>query len=207
MTVRAPVLIVEDLLPLASMFIRLIDRRAPARHAGTAADARIEFQTAIELSAAIVDVSLPDGSGLDVLEAFRPRHPRVPVLVVTGSIDRVLVNRAQLLGTEFACKPEELEGMKAFLDRVLGPTNDMADDADPRREGLIAARTTSLGLTPKEEQILRLELIEMPRKQMARELGLSEDAIKRIARGIAEKADGMMLATIAREIRAELMKK
>ncbi len=203
---RAPILIVEDYVPLASAFARLLAGRAPARIAVTVRDARAEFQSANELSAAIIDVSLPDGSGLDVLQEARARFPRLPVLVVTGSCERTVINRAHLLRAEFACKPEEFENVRAFVDRVLGGTN-QPYSLEARLEECIALRRRAFLLSPRELDVLRLEVAEVSRKQMAASLCISKDAVKRIVRSIAEKADGAPLAEIARQIRSELMKR
>src|SRR5687768_12204925 len=53
----------------------------------------------------ILDVNLPDGSGLDLLAAIRATQPALPVLVVTGSIDPAVANRCHVLKAACVFKP------------------------------------------------------------------------------------------------------
>jgi DNA-binding NarL/FixJ family response regulator len=69
------------------------------------------------IDGAIVDLGLPDGSGFEVIEAARSRQRSVPVLILTSEHNTANINRAQRLGTEYACKPAEPENLLSFLDR------------------------------------------------------------------------------------------
>src|SRR5690349_5873297 len=52
-------------------------------------------------TAAILDVRLPDGSGLEVLSHIRSSGSALPVLMVTAHNDREFINRAQALRAEY----------------------------------------------------------------------------------------------------------
>src|SRR5215472_8461687 len=68
----------------------------------------------------VVDYSLADGNGLDLLRRLRTIDPDVPVVVLTahGTID--LAVQAMKEGAEqFLTKPVELPALKVLLDRAL----------------------------------------------------------------------------------------
>jgi DNA-binding NarL/FixJ family response regulator len=54
----------------------------------------------------IVDLGLPDGSGLDVLRRARKTHPSTPALVFTGSIESEYINAAFRVGARYLVKDE-----------------------------------------------------------------------------------------------------
>ena len=72
------------------------------------------------LDAAIVDFSLPDGNGLDVLRALKGQDASLPVVLLTahGTID--LAVKAVKEGAEqFLTKPVELPALLVILERAL----------------------------------------------------------------------------------------
>jgi DNA-binding NtrC family response regulator len=70
--------------------------------------------------AAIVDFSLPDGDGLELLEHFKRADPDLPVIVLTGQGSIEIAVRAIKLGAEqFLTKPVELRALHTLLQRAL----------------------------------------------------------------------------------------
>jgi len=72
------------------------------------------------LDAAIVDFSLRDGDGLDVLRALKAQDPSLPVILLTahGTID--LAVKAVKEGAEqFLTKPVELPALQIVIERAL----------------------------------------------------------------------------------------
>src|ERR1019366_3400971 len=70
--------------------------------------------------AAIVDFSLPDGDGLELLQHFKSLDPDLPVIVLTGQGSIEIAVRAIKLGAEqFLTKPVELKALHALLQRAL----------------------------------------------------------------------------------------
>jgi DNA-binding NarL/FixJ family response regulator len=55
-------------------------------------------------TALVVDLGLPDGSGFEVLEAFRAVHPATPALVFSGQHEAEDINRAHALGAKYLVK-------------------------------------------------------------------------------------------------------
>jgi len=72
------------------------------------------------VDAAVVDFSLPDGDGLDVLRAIKAQDPSVPVILLTGHGTIDLAVKAIKEGAEqFFTKPVELPALLIVLERAL----------------------------------------------------------------------------------------
>jgi len=70
--------------------------------------------------AAIVDISLPDGDGLELLQHFKNADADVPVIVLTGEGSIEMAVRAIKEGAEqFLTKPVELPALHTLLVRAL----------------------------------------------------------------------------------------
>jgi DNA-binding response OmpR family regulator len=70
--------------------------------------------------AAILDVHLPDGSGLDVLERLRHLRMVIPVVVITADDSQPIRQRAEQLGlAAFLTKPVQPLELLRILEQVL----------------------------------------------------------------------------------------
>lgn len=69
----------------------------------------------------VVDIKLPDISGLDVLTAAKKFSPQSKTIVITGYVDQSVIDEAERLGRDsFLQKPFNLEILKNEIDRLLG---------------------------------------------------------------------------------------
>lgn len=69
----------------------------------------------------LIDVKLPDISGLKVLAAAKEISPQSRTIVITGYVDQSLIDEAEQLGRDsFLQKPFTLETLKNEVDRLLG---------------------------------------------------------------------------------------
>ena len=133
------------------------------------------------LDIVVLDVLLPDGSGLDLCRYLRQRMPHVPVILVTAlkeEVDRIIgleIGADDYIGKPF--NPRELAArMRAVLRRVSGaPTT--ATGRAYRFAGLVAdaaARTVRtddgqyVDLTGAEFELLRV-LLDRPGRVLSRE--------------------------------------
>ena len=149
--------------------------------------------------AAVVDVGLPDGSGLDFVEALRAEYPTMPILVLTGHAEPNLINRAHVLGAEYVCKPQFHSNLKDFLRRAVQPVAD-----DERRLSELAQRFAGdHSLSVRETQILGLAMSGVPRGHLAEVLGVSENTIKTQVRSILDKTQHNSLSDVVWQIRQE----
>lgn len=133
----------------------------------------------------ILDVWLPDGLALELLEHARREGLRTPALLLTDDVDPRLANRAQLLGAEVAYKPDVMANVLVFVDRVIGVR---APRTAPRIGGLENA-ATGAGLSPREIDVLRASRRGLSRAQVAETLGLSENTVKTMMRRLLAKGE------------------
>jgi DNA-binding response OmpR family regulator len=121
-TVDPVLMVVEDEERLSfSMRQFLTQRGFQVRLAHTAA-AALAFLDQGPPDAAILDVHLPDGSGLDVLERLRQMGMATPVVVITADDSQPVRQRAEQLGfTAFLTKPVQPLELLRVLEQVLRP--------------------------------------------------------------------------------------
>jgi DNA-binding NtrC family response regulator len=69
----------------------------------------------------LLDMKLPDMSGLLVLKICKETSPLTKVIVNTGYVDQSLIDQAEELGRDvFLQKPFDLHLLKREVDRLLG---------------------------------------------------------------------------------------
>ena len=123
------ILIVEDDAGFRGVFIRAMrEALAPERldaefvEAGSLAEARSRLREG-GLDAALIDVTMPDGNGLDLVEEIHNGGPgaRIPTLVLTASLDTSVAGRAMEAGamgafSKLASMPETVDAIKRLTD-------------------------------------------------------------------------------------------
>ena len=113
------ILLVDDDAAILEMLGRFFDRRGwSVSRAQTGAGALDQFDRE-RPDLVLLDLELPDTSGLPVLEQLRERDPDVTALMLTGHGDIETAVAAMQLGAEnFLTKPIELEHLGAVIDRA-----------------------------------------------------------------------------------------
>jgi len=123
------ILLVEDDASFREVFTHALrELLAPERlavafvEAGSLADARARLREG-GLDAALIDVTMPDGNGLDLVEEINDGGPgtRIPTLVLTASLDTSVAGRAMEAGamgalSKLASMPETVEAIKRLAD-------------------------------------------------------------------------------------------
>jgi len=193
------VLVIEDHAPTLRAMVREIRGRFRPVPCRTIAGARRAVEQLRDAPAGvIVDVRLPDGNGLDLLSEIRELYPdaHVGALVVTGKADPEIINRSHLLDAGFAVKPDTLDNLRAFLDRIAA--------GRPRvpLEGAVERFVAEYALTPREADVVAALAHGQRRTDLADELGVDEGTVKSHIKHILKKtgdADtGELLARLLR---------
>jgi len=116
------VLIVDD-HPLMRKAIRaMIDAQTDMRTCGEAASAKEALEQAVETRPDLVltDLSLPDGSGLDLIRDLKERHPQLPVVVLSMHDELLYAERVMRAGAAgYLMKHEPPERLMEGLRTVL----------------------------------------------------------------------------------------
>jgi DNA-binding NarL/FixJ family response regulator len=167
-------------------------------------EARTALQRDPHFDLALLDLGLGDEDGFDLLAELRTQYPALPVVVVSATERQVDVIRAIDMGAmgfvpKRASNRDLFEALRMVMSggvyippMMLGlPAPPPGGDTVPavmRRvpeEPLAAPEPAqkvrsfeSLGLTPRQAEVLALLLKGMPNKLIARELSLSVETVK-----------------------------
>lgn len=162
---------------------------------GSAEDFLQQF-TSASLDCVVLDVSMPGLGGLDVQEHLNQAGAVLPVIFLTGRGDIPTSVRAIKAGAvNFLTKPVERAELLAALRVALteGALR-RAKDAELAEE-----RARLALLTPRELEVLRHVIKGQLNKQIAADLGTSEQTIKVHRMHITEK---MGMASVAELVHA-----
>lgn len=130
---------------------------------------------------AVLDVRLPDGSGIDLCRAVRSEHPDLPCLMLTAYDDDEATQSAVLAGASgYVLK--DIRGnrlvdaiRKAASGAVLFPP----EAAQRVRHAVVPTPATPAdGLTPREQQILDLIVEGLTNRQIGEALHIAEKTVK-----------------------------
>jgi FixJ family two-component response regulator len=126
-------------------------------------------------SCLLLDVQLPDLSGLDLQRRMVDANNEIPIVFITGHGDIPTTVRAMKAGAvEFLTKPlvegDVLESIRQAIARDRVARDNQAETA------AVCARYASL--TPREGEVMELVVSGLLNKQIAGELGISEETVK-----------------------------
>lgn len=143
----------------------------------------------------LLDLRMPDNSGLDILSKIRDSKIDIPVTILTTSNEEQDLREALKRGAQgYLLKdmePDELVG--ALRDIVKGKNvvaQNMTDVLTRMAQGKTAENTTDSAfadLTPRETEILSLLAEGQSNKVIARNLGISDGTVKLHVKAILRK--------------------
>ena len=175
-----------------------------------APDARSAMQRVAEkpdYELVLLDVTLPDRSGLDVLAELRDRYPGIAVVMLSASKDRMEIARALELGAlGFIPKSASREVMLSafgliFAGGIYIPPEmlDRAPAAPSSTAPTLGPSAAALGLTDRQMDVLALMMQGKSNKWICRALGLAEPTVKNHVTAILKvlKASNRTEAVIA----------
>ena len=193
-----PILVVEDEPEVVVTLDRLLRRAWPLRVASTYKQALAAIESGEAIAGAIVDVVLPDGSGLNLLSVLREQFPTTRLLVLTAHAEAEVINKAQLSGAEFAVKPHFAENVRAFASRLRA---DLGVASEERlREGVVVfAREHRL--SPRESEIVQMAVSRISRDEMASLLRVTVNTLKSETRTLLVKCKAQNLLEVAARVR------
>ena len=192
----APALIVEDLPEIREWLTGVLQKAFPglsAVTAGTLRDASSLIDSGREFRLALVDLGLPDGSGLEAIQALQSRSPQTPVIVTTVHDDDANLFRALSLGASgYLLKEQD--------DAQLIQQLHLLQQGQPPLSPRIARRmlqhfklcpatinTEDVALSPRETQVLSAIGRGLRVNETAERLGLAESTVASYIKNIYVK--------------------
>jgi DNA-binding NarL/FixJ family response regulator len=127
----------------------------------------------------LLDLTLPGAHGLDLLVELRRDFPALPVVVLSATHDRATVGSAMAAGARgYIAKTSTPAELIDAVRTVLAGGRSVTTAFAPAVASLGGVPGTSLGLTHRQADVLRLLLQGQPNKLICRDLRLSEGTVK-----------------------------
>ena len=162
--------------------------------AQSAAQARVRLREHPDVDLVLLDLTLVDAPGFDLLAEMRRDHPGVPVVVLSASESKSDVLQSLDLGAMgYVTKRSSNEALVEALRSVMSggmhiPTHLFGSGEGRNAEGgaatagggprIARSLVERLGLTSRQTDVLAGMVRGLPNKLIARELGLSTETVK-----------------------------
>jgi DNA-binding NarL/FixJ family response regulator len=154
--------------------------------AGTVA-AGVDVVDDMEPDIVIVDIRLPDGSGIDLTKTLLGRRPDLGVILYTGDSDADLLYEGLDSGARgYALKAGSMEELLAAIAQVAGG----GSYVDPRLDRiLLSPRATARlpQLSPRERQIMHLMAEGLTAEAIGNRLTVSVETVRTHVRNVIRK--------------------
>lgn len=192
-TVR--VLVIDDHRVFTELLSLALDASAGTRCVAVASSIRegLAKAAAHQLDVVVIDVRLPDGSGLDAVPALLALHPQARILLLTAHPRADLAERALNAGASgFLAKEEPLSHLLTAIA-----------EARPNRPAISNALPSgdAIGLTRREREVLTLMAQGHDPAAIARLLWLSRHTVRDHVKAVLAKLGAhSQLAAVSKAI-------
>ncbi len=193
---RGTVFLLDDEPGMVKALTRLLTAEGLTVRGFTSARTFLESYRPDELSCLVLDVAMPELSGLELQERLTDGGILLPIVFLTGHGDIPMSVQAVKAGAvDFLTKPvndaDLLRAVRAALQRA----------AEQRAAGIEMAvlRQRYASLTPREREVMAHVVAGQLNKQIAGDLGTGEQTIKVHRARVMEK---MAVASLADLVRA-----
>lgn len=136
----------------------------------------------------MLDLKMPDGSGMEVLRRLHQRGDRRPVVLVTAGIDDPELAEALVLGAAgLFLKNSDPALLLSCLEAVAGGGRWIDPELQPAAEALDKRRPRKPLLSPRERELVALVRKGLRNREIAEQLGVTEGTVKVYLHGIFDK--------------------
>jgi two-component system response regulator FixJ len=143
----------------------------------------------------LLDIRMPDLSGMEVQVALHDRRPDLPVIMITGHGDVSMAVRAMKSGAvDFIEKPIREDALVESVEAAF----EIARRSERQKAKCAVARRNIDKLTPREREVLELLVIGRPNKAIAQALDCSPRTVEIHRARIMEKMAARSLPHLVR---------
>jgi len=158
--------------------------------AGSLAEAVDVLGAERDVDMVLLDLNIPDVSRFSGLNQLREGFPSIPIVMVSGTLDRITVREALAAGAAgFVPKSlkrnEMVEALRQVLEGEIFVPEIYEDDAMANEQSAILARIDTL--TPQQRTVLRHLVNGKLNKHIAYELDVSMTTVKAHVSAILQK--------------------
>jgi len=180
------ILAVDDHPVLREGIAALITRHPDMSLVGEAASAQeaIGQYRSVHPDVTLMDIQMPEGSGINAIVEIRSEFPVAKIIVLTTYSGDVLANRALKAG---ACGYLLKGAVRKELIETIRQVHSGARRIDPDVAVALASHLNDGGLSVREAEVLTLVASGKSNKVVAGNLGLSEETIKGYLKSIMVK--------------------
>jgi len=169
------VFVVDDDISVRESLQMLIRRAGWQPETFASAEEFLSHPRIFAPSCLVLDVTLPDRSGLDLQKRMAADRIHMPIIVITGKSDVPTTVQVMKAGAvEFITKPVREEGLLIAIRNAI----ESSRYAICREVEMWALLNNHASLTLREREVMELVVSGLLNKQVGRELGISEITVK-----------------------------
>lgn len=192
------VLIVDDHPIVRQGLAQLINQESDLHVCGQAEDGHEALQAIRTLGPdmVVVDISLKDTSGIELIKDIKVQYPNLPVLTLSMHDEGIYAERAMRAGARgYIMKQEATEKVVTAIRRVLAGEVYVSEGMAAKMVGKLIAGPSEIGGSPvdrlsdRELEVFRLIGAGYGTREMAEKLHLSVKTIETYRAHIKEKLD------------------
>lgn len=159
--------------------------------AGALAEAIAALSRGDDVDMVLLDLNIPDVTRFSGLTALRDTFPSVPVVMVSGQLDRITVREALAAGAagfvpKSLKRAEIIEALQQVLEGEIYVPEFLGEEDDASREAALTLSRIDT-LTPQQTVVLRHLVNGKLNKQIAYELDVSMTTVKAHVSAILQK--------------------
>lgn len=145
------ILIIDDDRQLSLSFRKILGQDGYDTHAAYTGTEGIAMVDIVQPDLVVLDIRLPDMSGMDVFEAVHARHSKLPVIIITAHGTTETAIQAIKNGAfDYIYKPFDVPEMLALIEKGIEAGRCMSSPVDVNPEAdLFAQREAIVGNSPQ----------------------------------------------------------
>jgi FixJ family two-component response regulator len=192
---QAVVFIVDDDPSVRRSLERLIQSVGLAAQSFASAEQFLQSGHREETGCLILDVRMPEISGLDLQEKLTGAGVLLPIIFISGHGTVPMSVRAMKAGAvDFLQKPFDEQDLLDAVYRAI----DRCRQGNAEREELKEVEGRLRSLTPKEQEVFACVITGMPNKNIADRLAMAEKTVKVHRASVMQKMGARSLADLVR---------